>query len=65
MNQFKIITLSLVFFLSGQGFSQDIPYGNNPGAGHYINIDGTKLYYEIYGKGKPLVMLHGGRLWIH
>ena len=60
MNQFKIITLSLLIFLSGKSFCQDIPYGNNPGAGHYITIDGTKIYYEIYGKGKPLVMLHGG-----
>jgi pimeloyl-ACP methyl ester carboxylesterase len=60
MNHFKIITLSLVIFLSGKSFSQNIPYGNNPDAGHYINIDGTKIYYEIYGKGKPLVMLHGG-----
>ena len=60
MNQFKIITLSLVIFLSCKSSSQDTPYGSNPGAGHYINIDGTKIYYEIYGKGKPLVMLHGG-----
>ncbi len=61
MKQSKHITLSIAFiFLSCKIFSQDIPYGNNPAAGHYINIDGTKIYYEIYGTGKPLVMLHGG-----
>ncbi|WP_197276618.1 alpha/beta fold hydrolase [Flavobacterium sp. KJJ] len=37
-----------------------IPYGNNPSAGHYKNVDDTKIYYEIYGSGKPLVILHGG-----
>jgi len=37
-----------------------VPYGNNPEAGHYFNAGDAKLYYEVYGKGKPLVMLHGG-----
>lgn len=38
-----------------------IPYGNNPKAGNYFKLkDGTKLYYEIYGDGKPFVLLHGG-----
>lgn len=36
-----------------------IPYGNNPSAGHTITIGGTRLYYETYGKGSPLVLLHG------
>lgn len=38
---------------------QAIPYGNNPKAGHYINIEGTTLYYETYGSGTPLLLLHG------
>jgi len=50
----------LSILLVSQAISQDIPYGNNPTAGHYFTVDGTKLYYEIYGKGQPLVMLHGG-----
>ena len=37
-----------------------VPYGNNPKAGRYIQSDGAKIYYEVYGKGKPLVVLHGG-----
>lgn len=37
-----------------------IPYGNNPQAGHYVQAQDAKIYYEIYGKGQPIVILHGG-----
>lgn len=37
-----------------------IPYGNNPKAGHYIQSGDAQIYYEVYGKGNPLVILHGG-----
>jgi pimeloyl-ACP methyl ester carboxylesterase len=36
-----------------------IDYGNNPAAGKYYNIRGIKMYCEIYGSGKPLLMIHG------
>ncbi len=35
------------------------PYGNNPAAGHYFDARGFKLYYETYGQGEPLLLLHG------
>jgi len=28
--------------------------------GKYANVNGLKLYYEIHGTGKPLLLLHGG-----
>jgi len=36
-----------------------ITYGNNPAAGKYYDIRGIKMYCEIYGSGKPLLMIHG------
>lgn len=30
------------------------------GKGRYAEVNGIKLYYEIQGSGKPLVLLHGG-----
>jgi pimeloyl-ACP methyl ester carboxylesterase len=30
------------------------------GARGYANVNGLKLYYEIYGRGRPVVLLHGG-----
>lgn len=36
-----------------------IAYGSNPAAGHTAEVNGIRLYYERYGEGEPLVMLHG------
>ena len=36
-----------------------IPYGQNSAKGHYAKVNGIKLYYEIYGSGEPLVLIHG------
>lgn len=37
-----------------------IPYGNNPKVGKYAQTKDAKIYYEVYGKGQPFVVLHGG-----
>lgn len=29
-------------------------------SGSYADINGLKMYYEIHGTGKPLIMIHGG-----
>ncbi|GAB4033804.1 alpha/beta fold hydrolase [Spirosoma gilvum] len=34
-------------------------YGNNPKVGKYVSIRGFRMYYEIYGTGKPLLLIHG------
>ena len=36
-----------------------VKYGSNPAAGHNFTHDGVKLYYEIYGTGEPLLVVHG------
>ena len=36
------------------------PYGNNEKAGHYVQAGDAKIYYEVYGTGKPLFVFHGG-----
>ncbi len=30
-----------------------------PAASGYVPVNGIKVYYEVYGDGKPLVLLHG------
>src|ERR1700741_4227317 len=29
-------------------------------AGHYADVNGVHMYYETYGTGRPLLLLHGG-----
>lgn len=54
-----IFILMLMFALTLPAQKKPIEYGNNPDAGKYANINGIQLYYEVYGKGQPLLMLHG------
>jgi pimeloyl-ACP methyl ester carboxylesterase len=42
------------------GVINKIPYGANTEAGHFIQATDAKIYYEVYGKGQPIVLLHGG-----
>lgn len=34
-------------------------YGKNEAAGKTVKLNDAELYYEIYGEGEPLVLLHG------
>jgi len=34
-------------------------FGSNAKAGKYADIRGFRMYYEIYGAGKPLLLVHG------
>lgn len=34
-------------------------YGDNAAAGHYATLNGIRVYYETYGAGEPLLLLHG------
>ncbi len=36
-----------------------VKYGSNPAAGKFFVHDGINLYYEVYGAGEPLLMVHG------
>lgn len=41
------------------GVGNNTAYGNNGKAGAYLSTRGFKMYYEIYGAGKPLLIIHG------
>lgn len=40
-------------------FKFDTPYGNNAAVGKFVELNGAKIYYEEYGKGEPLLLIHG------
>jgi pimeloyl-ACP methyl ester carboxylesterase len=60
MKKILCILIGLMFFSTGI-FAQSgsVEYGNNPIDGHFAQVNGIQLYYETYGKGEPLIMLHG------
>ena len=48
-----------VFILICVSSIAQIPYGSNPKVGKYLNHRGFRMYYEIYGQGEPLLIIHG------
>src|SRR6185503_1136407 len=62
--KFKKILLLLLLFEAYSSFAQKSPfdttmYGRNPAVGKYADIRGFKMYYEQYGQGEPLLIIHG------
>src|SRR3954454_24629921 len=62
----KISLLVLIIFFESAGIKSHAQspfdttiYGRNKAAGHYIKTRGFSMYYETYGKGEPLLMIHG------
>lgn len=33
-----------------------------PPKGHYVDVNGMRMYYEVSGKGEPLLVLHGAHM---
>ncbi|MFV9550242.1 alpha/beta fold hydrolase [Algibacter sp. PT7-4] len=62
----RLLSILIYFLVFNIGNAQgrpetkfDTPYGNNQEIGTYVTINGAKIYYEEYGKGKPLLLIHG------
>lgn len=59
MKSIKFLCIAFAGLLTANSNAQSkIDYGSNKGK--TISIDGVKIYYEEYGKGVPLMLLHGG-----
>jgi pimeloyl-ACP methyl ester carboxylesterase len=58
-------TLILILSIAANfSFAQKSPfdttiYGRNAAVGKYADIRGFKMYYETYGKGEPMLIIHG------
>ncbi len=64
MKRNSIFLALIACFLFQSLFAQESPfdttiYGRNPAAGHYLKNRGFNMYYEIYGSGDPLLIIHG------
>jgi pimeloyl-ACP methyl ester carboxylesterase len=60
MKKESLITI-IAIFIAGTVYCQTakIDYGNNAKAGKYVKIRNINMYYETYGTGKPLLIIHG------
>ena len=55
----RLVLTSVSFLLASPAIGQQkIVYGSNNGK--YLTILNTRIYYEEYGKGTPLLLLQGG-----
>ncbi len=50
-----ILITALSLFTALQSAAQKM----KPSSSGYAPVNGIKVYYEVYGKGKPIVLLHG------
>ena len=64
-----ILSLSLLYggtadaaryFMQYDAKGVKTPYGDNVKVGSYVQTSDAKIYYEVYGKGEPILILHGG-----
>jgi pimeloyl-ACP methyl ester carboxylesterase len=70
--RWTIYAFSLLLFglaRSANGQLQPCPtqfrYGQNDAVGHFAVVNGIRMYYETYGSGPPLLLIHGngGSIW--
>jgi len=54
-NSFRSLLLIVIMFIASSSNGQQI----KPSSSGYAPVNGTKIYYEIYGEGMPLILLHG------
>ena len=48
------------YFMQGDALGSATPYGDNLKVGEYVQAGDAKIYYEVYGAGEPILILHGG-----
>jgi len=51
----NVLLLIATFFVLSSTQSQQL----RPSTSGYAPVNGIKIYYEVYGEGKPIVLLHG------
>jgi pimeloyl-ACP methyl ester carboxylesterase len=50
-----VLMIVVLLFTALQSHAQH----NKPAGSGYAAVNGIKVYYEVYGEGKPIVLLHG------
>jgi pimeloyl-ACP methyl ester carboxylesterase len=53
------ICLLLLIISTGLFAQTQMPFGQNSKVGKYASVRGFNMYYETYGQGEPLLIIHG------
>ena len=56
----SILLIAVIIFTATRSNGQQI----KPSGSGYVPVNGIKVYYEVYGEGRPLVLLHGAFMTI-
>ncbi len=60
-----LCSFACIYIFAASAFAQEVkktfstPYGDNAAAGQYVKVNGIRMYYETYGAGMPMVLIHG------
>lgn len=55
----KVNSGKYALYVDNSGFRNGNTFGNNSAVGKFVEVNGVKLYYEIYGKGEPMLLING------
>src|SRR3984885_7595077 len=50
-----VLMIAMLFFTASKSNGQQL----KPAESGYAPVNGIKVYYEVYGEGKPIVLIHG------
>lgn len=56
----SVLLFAIIMFAAAQSKAQQL----KPAGSGYAPVNGLKIYYEVYGEGKPLILLHGAFMTI-
>src|SRR5690349_12450150 len=65
MHKITLALLAAFLFISNTAEAKGAdstkrPPVNTPHNSAYATVNGLKMYYEVYGAGEPLILIHGG-----
>jgi pimeloyl-ACP methyl ester carboxylesterase len=59
MKNLLVLLFALILVSCNRSVKGQVDYGSNSLVGRYMDANDIKIYYEVYGEGDPILLLHG------
>src|SRR5205823_5661098 len=59
-NSIVLLVIQVLILLCSSAYAQNNSATVQPVKTGYADVNGLHMYYEVYGRGEPLILLHGG-----